>query len=214
MAFHCGLFQLSFSSGVPVYPASIRWVTQWYPSVHWVNQWHSSGIPVYTEPANLHCLRVRVSLDLCSTEDKCACKRHLVTSDYISGNLSFHEYIMKSLSPDIMELWLNNYRNVDLFPPAIGTDGHSCYLRLPVCLLTRPFRNILPFQIKCMYAYLYGSWLFEIKLFGQICKFPTNLKFFVATVELAWQIMLPPLERSRPLLKLWDLSMFPFFWVF
>ena len=37
-----GLFQLSFSSGVPVYPASIRWVAQWYPSVHWVNQWHSS----------------------------------------------------------------------------------------------------------------------------------------------------------------------------
>ena len=46
-----GLFQLSFSSGVPVYPASIRWVTQWYPSVHWVNQLHSSGIPVYTGPA-------------------------------------------------------------------------------------------------------------------------------------------------------------------
>ena len=29
-----GLFQLSFSSGVPVYPASIRWVAQWYPCVH------------------------------------------------------------------------------------------------------------------------------------------------------------------------------------
>ena len=37
-----GLFQLSFSRGVPVYPAIIRWVAQWYPSVHWVNQWHSS----------------------------------------------------------------------------------------------------------------------------------------------------------------------------
>ena len=55
-----GLFQLSFSSGVPVYPASIRWVAQWYPSVHWVNRWHSSGIPVYTEPASVHWLRVRV----------------------------------------------------------------------------------------------------------------------------------------------------------
>ena len=37
-----GLFQLSLSSGVPVNPASIRSVAQWYPSVHWVNQWHSS----------------------------------------------------------------------------------------------------------------------------------------------------------------------------
>ena len=37
-----GLFQLSFSCGVQLYPASIRWVPQWYPSVHWVNQWHSS----------------------------------------------------------------------------------------------------------------------------------------------------------------------------
>ena len=59
MAFQCGLFQLSFSSGVAVYPASIRWVAQWYPSVHWVNQWHSSGIPVYTGPASVHWLRVR-----------------------------------------------------------------------------------------------------------------------------------------------------------
>ena len=25
-----------------MYPTSIRWVDQWYPSVHWVNQWHSS----------------------------------------------------------------------------------------------------------------------------------------------------------------------------
>ena len=55
-----GLFRLSFSSGVPVYPASIRWVAQWYPSVHWVNQWHFSGIPVYTGPASVHWLRVRV----------------------------------------------------------------------------------------------------------------------------------------------------------
>ena len=55
-----GLFQLSLSSGVPVHPASIRWVTQWYPSVHWVNQWHSSGIPVYTGPTSVHWLRIRV----------------------------------------------------------------------------------------------------------------------------------------------------------
>ena len=54
-----GLFQLSFSSGVPVHPASIRWVAQWYPSVHWVIQWHSSGIPVYTGPASVHWPRVR-----------------------------------------------------------------------------------------------------------------------------------------------------------
>ena len=62
VAFQCGLFQLSFSSGVPVYPASIRLVAQWYPSVHWVNQWHCSGIPVYTGPASVHWLRVRVVL--------------------------------------------------------------------------------------------------------------------------------------------------------
>ena len=37
-----GLLQVSFSSGVPVYPAGIRWVAQWYPSVHWVNQCHSN----------------------------------------------------------------------------------------------------------------------------------------------------------------------------
>ena len=54
-----GLFQLSFLSGVPVYPASIRWVAQWYPSVHWVNQWHSSGIPMYTGPPSVHWLWVR-----------------------------------------------------------------------------------------------------------------------------------------------------------
>ena len=56
-----GLFQLSFSSSVPVYPASFRWVAQWYTSVHWVNQWHSSGIPVYIGPASVHWLRVRGS---------------------------------------------------------------------------------------------------------------------------------------------------------
>ena len=54
-----GLFQISFSSGVPMYPESIRWVAQWYPSVHWVKQWHSSGIPVYTGPSSVHWLRVR-----------------------------------------------------------------------------------------------------------------------------------------------------------
>ena len=37
-----GQFQLKFSSGVLVYPASIRWVTQWYSNVHWAIQWHSS----------------------------------------------------------------------------------------------------------------------------------------------------------------------------
>ena len=58
-----GLFQLSFSSGVPVYPASIRWVAQWYSSVHWVNQWNSSGIPVYTGPASVHWLRVRIVIN-------------------------------------------------------------------------------------------------------------------------------------------------------
>ena len=57
--FSVGLFQLSFSSGVPVYPASNGCVAQWYPSVHWVNQWHSSGIPVYTGPASVHWLKVR-----------------------------------------------------------------------------------------------------------------------------------------------------------
>ena len=44
-----------------MYPASIRWVAQWYPSVHWVNQWRSSGIPVYAGPASVHWLRVRVT---------------------------------------------------------------------------------------------------------------------------------------------------------
>ena len=53
-----GQFQLSFSCGVPVYPANTRWVTQLYPSVHWVNQWHSRGIPMYTGPASVHWLRV------------------------------------------------------------------------------------------------------------------------------------------------------------
>ena len=63
-----GLFQLSFSSGVPVYPASIRWVAQWYPSVHWVNQWHSSGIRVYTGPASVHWLRVRLVTNIAALE--------------------------------------------------------------------------------------------------------------------------------------------------
>ena len=51
-----GQFQLSFSS----VPCNIRRVTQWYPSVHGVNQWYSSGIPVYTRPASVHWLGVRV----------------------------------------------------------------------------------------------------------------------------------------------------------
>ena len=62
------LFQLSFSSGVPVYPASIRWVAQRYPSVYWVNQWYSSGFPVYTGPASVHWLRVR---EMSSRERRC-----------------------------------------------------------------------------------------------------------------------------------------------
>ena len=41
-----GLFQLSFSSGIPVYTGS------------------TSGIPVYTGPASVHWLRVRGSLDM------------------------------------------------------------------------------------------------------------------------------------------------------
>ena len=41
-----GQFQLSFSSGVPVYLGSACRVAQRYPSIHWVNQWHSNGIPV------------------------------------------------------------------------------------------------------------------------------------------------------------------------
>ena len=61
-----GLFQLSFSSGVQVYPASIRWVAQRYPSVHWVNQWHSSGIPVYTGPPSVHWLRIRAWFNIAS----------------------------------------------------------------------------------------------------------------------------------------------------
>ena len=56
-----GQFQLSFCSGVPVHPPSIRWVTQWYLSVHWIIQWHFSGIPVYTGRARVHWLMVRVS---------------------------------------------------------------------------------------------------------------------------------------------------------
>ena len=58
-----GLFQLSFSSGVLMYPASICLVAQWYLSVQWVNQWHSSGTPVYTGPASVHWLRVRVVMN-------------------------------------------------------------------------------------------------------------------------------------------------------
>ena len=53
-----GSFNKVFSSGVPVYIASIRMVAQRYPSVHRVNQWHSSAIPVYIGPASVHWLRV------------------------------------------------------------------------------------------------------------------------------------------------------------
>ena len=48
-----------FSSGIPVYLASIRWVVRGYPSVHWLKQWYSSGIPMYTGPASVHWLMVR-----------------------------------------------------------------------------------------------------------------------------------------------------------
>ena len=54
-----GLTNFFFSSGVSVYPASIRWVAQWYPGVHWVNQCYSSGIPVYTGSTSVHWLQVR-----------------------------------------------------------------------------------------------------------------------------------------------------------
>ena len=52
---------LSFSSGVPVYPANIHWVVQWYRSIHWVNQWHSSGIPVHNGPVSAQCKVVRLT---------------------------------------------------------------------------------------------------------------------------------------------------------
>ena len=74
-----GLFQLSFSNGVPVYPANIRRVAQWYPSVHWVNQWHSSGIPVYTGPTNVHWLRVGEQLHR-NNESRCPNDRLIYSS--------------------------------------------------------------------------------------------------------------------------------------
>ena len=54
-----GQFPLCFSSGVPVYSASTRWIDQWYPSIHWVNQWYFSGIAEYTGIANVHWLRIK-----------------------------------------------------------------------------------------------------------------------------------------------------------
>ena len=33
IAFQCVAVSIKFSSGVPMYPASTRWVAQWYPSV-------------------------------------------------------------------------------------------------------------------------------------------------------------------------------------
>ena len=59
--FSVGKFQLSFSSGIPVYMylQVVTYVTQWYPSVHCVNQLHSSGIPVYIGPASGQWLSVR-----------------------------------------------------------------------------------------------------------------------------------------------------------
>ena len=55
VALHCGMPQISFSSGVPV----LIGVTEWYPSVKWVDQWLSSGIAVHNWPANVQWLRVR-----------------------------------------------------------------------------------------------------------------------------------------------------------
>ena len=65
------------SSGVPVYAVKVRVSPvafqcravstkffQWCSSVHWVNQWHSSGIAVYTGPASVHWLRVRVYVNV------------------------------------------------------------------------------------------------------------------------------------------------------
>ena len=92
-----GLLQLSFSSGVPGYPASIRWVAQWYPSVHWVNQLHSSGIPLYTGPASVHWLRVRVWIKLFVTRTQIpscpwiplGCYKHLAGEYFDISNLCF-----------------------------------------------------------------------------------------------------------------------------
>ena len=50
-----GLFQLSFSSGIPVYTGS------------------TSGIPVYTGPASVHWLRVRVVSQLQRCQNNAAC---------------------------------------------------------------------------------------------------------------------------------------------
>ena len=52
-----GQFRLSFSSGVPGYPGVFAGLSSGIPVY---NQWHSSGIPVYTGPASVQWLRVRV----------------------------------------------------------------------------------------------------------------------------------------------------------
>ena len=56
VAFQCGAVSTKYfhwCSSVP----NIRSVAQWYPSV---NQWYSNGITVYTGPASVHWLRIKV----------------------------------------------------------------------------------------------------------------------------------------------------------
>ena len=83
-----GSFNKVISSGVPVYPASFRRVAQWYPSVHWVSQWHSRSVLLYSAPASVHGLRVRViisgllefvSVIQCSQFNSPVCSDPLVT---------------------------------------------------------------------------------------------------------------------------------------
>ena len=62
VAFQCGAVSTNFFQWCSSVPCCIRWVAQLHPSVPWVNQWHSSGIPVYTGPARVHWLRVKVTL--------------------------------------------------------------------------------------------------------------------------------------------------------
>ena len=84
----------SFFRCVPVYPASIRWVAQWYPSVHWVNQWHSSGIPVYTGPSSVHWLRVRVNV----SSPFCKGQSAATINSEIADSISFQFFNAYSLN--------------------------------------------------------------------------------------------------------------------
>ena len=60
VAFQWGEVSTQVFQRLPMFSASVRWVTKWYPSVHWVNQWHSSGILIYTGPASALWRRVTV----------------------------------------------------------------------------------------------------------------------------------------------------------